>query len=135
MNQVHVRFRTHKQVVRHIETESAAKVAHEVVRGSVVLAAAAAAWRHVEARVLAPYPRHQLRGHAIGNGKVRQPNAIEVIKEGPEGHRLEGSRDYVLILAGPPRQFGTDPEIVPDEEVRADARRQAASYGLLGIAA
>jgi len=125
-----VRFRTHKQVVRHIETESAAKVAHEVVRGSVVLAAAAAAWRHVEARVLAPYPGHQLRGHAIGNGKVRQPNAIEVIKKGRKGTvwPVPGiTYSFWLPLQD---SSAPTPKLCRIRKSRADARRQTASYGL-----
>src|SRR3979490_2421526 len=73
MNEVDMSLRAHKQIVRHIQAKSAAKVSQEVVAGRIVLAIRSTARRNVEPGVLASNPRHQLRGHAVGNGKMRQP--------------------------------------------------------------
>src|SRR5882724_10837462 len=86
MNEVDMSLRTHKQTARHIQAKSAAKVSLKVVAGGVVLAIRSTARRNVEPGVLASYPSHQLRGHAVGNGNVRQPNRVEVIKERPVGY-------------------------------------------------
>src|SRR6266851_1778596 len=133
MNEVDMSLRSHKQIARHIQAKTAAKVSQKVVAGGVVLAIRSTARSNVEPRVLASYSRHQLRGHAAGNGKMGQPNGIEVIKERPVGYSKR--KRLIRGLASAPGEFRADAEIVPDQEVRADARRQAPSYGLRRIAA
>src|SRR6266699_103118 len=47
MNEVDMSFRSHKQIARHVQAKSAAKVAQKVVAGRVILAIRSTAWRNV----------------------------------------------------------------------------------------
>ena len=125
INKIEAHLRSDENVIDGIELHACSQVAKEVIRTRKVRAREETA-RHkglVEAYALAPNSTFNLDCRMLSHRGSK--NSIEVVKDGTEGQ--EPLRD---ILCGSPENLATNPEMVGQQNIASNRRKDSAANRL-----